>query len=415
MSRRNGGSIQGDPMNQSSSCRSLLAAAIAGVLAFGAISQVHAQSAQERRANRGQKSEAKPATKAAETYPDATRTSPKTQASAKVASKLKKMMGLYDADKGAEARAIADEIIANPAANAYDHAFAAQIGAQIAYDNDYTTAAMAYLNKVLEFNGLDNNSHFGSFLMLSQLQLQEDDYVGALATIDRFLAETKSANPEHLVLKGNALYRLDRYPEAAAVLTQAIAASPEPRADWQQLLMATYIETGQGEEAARIAETLAAANPADKRAQMNLVAVYQQGDLYDKAVAVLEKMRATGQFTEDKDYRQLYSAYLNLEGKEKQAAVVINDGIAKGILKPDFQAYLALAQSYYFSEQVEPSIDAYKKAAPLAPDGETYLNLARVLWQEDRIAEAREAAKQAVAKGVKKPDDAKKILALPNN
>ncbi|MHB8911981.1 MAG: hypothetical protein ACYC42_04940, partial [Lysobacter sp.] len=173
-------------MNQSTSCRNLLAAAIAGVLAFGAVSQVHAQSAQERRANRGQKSEAKPAVKAVEQYPDATRTSPEAKASAKVSPKLKKMMELYDADKGAEARMIADEIIANAAANAYDHAFAAQIGAQIAYDADDNTAAMAYLNKVLEFNGLDNNGHFGALLMLAQLQLQEDQYAESLATIERF-------------------------------------------------------------------------------------------------------------------------------------------------------------------------------------------------------------------------------------
>lgn len=401
-------------MNQSTSCRSLLAAAIVGVLAFGAVTQVHAQSAQERRANRGQKSEARQTTKAVEQYPDASRTSPDAKATAKVTPKLRKMMDLYDADKSAEARAIADEIIANSAANAYDHAFAAQIGAQIAYEADDNAAAMAYLNKVLEFNGLDNNGHFGALLMLAQLQLQEDNYAGALATIDRFLTETRTQKPEHLVLKGNALYRLDRYPEAAVVLKQAIAASSEPKADWQQLLMATYFETGQGAEAAKIAETLAAGNPGDKRAQMNLVAVYLQGDMYDKAVAVLEKMRSAGQLTEDRDYRQLYSVYLNLDGKEKQAAGVINDGIAKGVLKPDFQAYLALAQAYYFSDQTGPSIDAYKKAAPLAPDGETYLNLARVLWQEDRIAEAREAARQAIAKGVKKPDDAKKILALPN-
>lgn len=409
------GSIQGDPMNQSTSCRSLLAAAIAGVLVFGAVTQVHAQSAQERRGNRSQKSETKQAAKAVEQYPDAARTSPETKASAKVTPKLKKMMDLYDADKGSEARAIADEIIANTAANAYDHAFAAQIAAQIAYDADDTAAAMAYLNKVLEFNGLDNNGHFGALLMLAQLQLQEDKYAESLATIDRFLTETKTAKPEHLVLKGNALYRLDRYPEAAAVLKQAIATSPEPKADWQQLLMATYFETGQGAEAAKIAETIAAGNPADKRAQMNLVAVYLQGDMYDKAVAVLEKMRAAGQLTEDKDYRQLYSAYLNLDGKEKQAVDVINEGLSKNVLKPDFQTYLALAQAYYFSDQTKQSIDAYKKAAPLAPDGETYLNLAKALWSDDRVAEAKEAAKQAIAKGVRKPDDAKKILALPNN
>lgn len=404
-------------MNQSTSRRTMLAAAVAGVLAFGAVSQVNAQSAQERaaerRAGRSEKSQAKTSTKAVETYPEATRTAPEAKATAKVTPKLKKMMDLYDADKGAEARAIADEIIANSAANAYDHSFAAQIGGQIAYEADDTAAAMAYLKQAIEFNGLDNNGHFGAMLMLGQLQLQEDKYAEALATIDRFLAESKSQKPEHLVLKGNALYRLDRYPEAAAVLKQAIAASPEPKADWQQLLMATYFETGQGAEAAKLAEALAAKNPSDKRAQMNLAAVYLQGDMFDKAAAVLEKMRSAGQLTEDKDYRQLYSAYLNMEGNEKQAVTVINDGLAKGVLKPDFQTYLALAQSYYFSDQPGPSIDAYKKAAPLAPDGETYLNLAKALWNEDRIPEAKEAARQAIAKGVKKPDEAKKIIALP--
>ncbi|MGH8077549.1 MAG: tetratricopeptide repeat protein [Lysobacter sp.] len=404
-------------MNQSTS-RRVLAAAVAGVLAFGAVTQVHAQQsaherAAERRKGRTAKAEAPQAT-AAETYPGATRTSPDARATAKVTPKLKKMMDLYDADKGAEARAIADEIIANPAANAYDHAFAAQIGGQIAYDADDSAGAMAYLKQAIEFNGLDNNGHFGAMLMLAQLQLQEDKYAEALATLDRFLTESRSQKPEHLVLKGNALYRLDRYPEAAAVLKQAIAAAPEPKADWQQLLMATYFETGQGAEAAKIAEDLAAKNPSDKRAQMNLAAVYLQGDMYDKAADVLEKMRSAGQLTEDKDYRQLYSAYLNMDGKEKQAVAVINDGLAKGVLKPDFQTYLALAQSYYFSDQPGPSIDAYKKAAPLAPDGETYLNLAKALWNEDRISEAKEAARQAIAKGVKKPDEAKKIIALPS-
>lgn len=271
---------------------------------------------------------------------------------------------------------------------------------------------MEYLKKAIEINGLDNNSHFDRMFVLAQLQLQEEQYAESLVTIDRFLNESKSTKPEHLIIKGNVLYRLERYPEAATVIKQAIDASPEPKPEWQNLLMATYVEGNQGAEAAKIAEQIAAKNPNDKRAQMNVAAVYSQADMLDKAAAVLEKMRAAGQFTEDKDYRQLYSTYLNLEGKEKQAASVITEGLEKGILKPDYQAYVALAQSYYFSEQAGKSIDAYKKAAPLAPDGETYLNLARVLWSEDRIPEAKEAAKQAIAKGVKKPDDAKKILAL---
>ncbi|MET3928266.1 tetratricopeptide repeat protein [Lysobacter soli] len=394
--------------------RSILAAAIGAVLVFGAVSQVNAQSAQDRaEERRARQAEGKQkAAKPAEEYPQATR-QVEAKASSKGGQKLQKMMGLYDDDKGTEARAAADEIIATETFNAYDRAFAAQMAAQIAYDADDTAAAKNYLRKAIELNGLDNNGHYGAMYMLAQLQLQDEQYAESLKTLDTFFNETKSTKPEQLVVKGNALYRLERYPEAATVLKQAIDSSPTPKPEWQQLLMATYAESGNAGEAAKMAEAVAAKNPNDKRAQLNLAAVYQQGEMYDKSAAVLEKLRASGQLTEDKEYRQLYATYLNMDGKEKEAIAVINDGIQKGVLKPDYQTYLAQAQAYYFSDQAGPAIDAYKKAAPLAPDGEAYLNLARVLWQEDRIPEAKEAAKQAVAKGVKKPDDAKKILALP--
>ncbi|MCY1460961.1 hypothetical protein D9M71_785680 [compost metagenome] len=91
---------------------------------------------------------------------------------------------------------------------------------------------------------------------------------------------------------------------------------------------------------------------------------------------------------------------------------MINEGISKGILKPDYQTYLALAQSYYYTEQVPQAIEAWKNAAPLSKDGETYLNLAKVLHQEGRIPEAKQAARDALAKGVKKPADANNIINL---
>ncbi|MGD5997790.1 tetratricopeptide repeat protein, partial [Xanthomonas citri pv. citri] len=143
--------------------------------------------------------------------------------------------------------------------------------------------------------------HFDRMFVLAQLQLQEEQYAESLATMDRFLNESKSTKPEHLIVKGNALYRLERYPDAATIIKQAVDASPDPKQEWLQLLMASYVENNQGAEAAKVAESIAAKNPNDKRAQMNVAAVYSQSDMLDKAAAVLEKMRAAGQFTEDKD------------------------------------------------------------------------------------------------------------------
>ena len=393
--------------------RHLLAATIAALLTVAAVPGAHAQDARERaearRAHKAEKEGAK-ATEEAAKYPQATRQAPDAKASAKMAPKLQKMMDLYQEDKAAEARAAADEIIAAPNANAYDRSFAAQVAAQIAYGQDDSAAAQAYLKQAMDLNGLDNNGHYGAMYMLAQLQLQEDKYADALATLDKFLAETHSQDPEYLATKGNILYRMERYQEAVPVLKQAIAADTKGHNDWLQLLMGSYFEMDQPAEAARIAEELSAKSPNDKNLQMNLASIYIQADQNDKAVAVLEKLRTSGQLTEERDYSNLYKLYLNTEGKEKDAIAVINEGLQKGLLKPDYQTYGALAQAYYFSDQPGPAIDAYRKAAPLAPDGETYLNLAKALANEGRSAEAKQAAQQALDKGLRNPAEAKKLI-----
>ena len=386
----------------------LLSLTIVGVLGAAA-----ASGAVERPSDRAERNQKKGSEKQEVMYPDATREDPKAKGAAKVQAKLQKLVGIYNKDDFATARTQADELLANPAANDYDKAVAAQLASQAAYNLDDIPATIAYLKQAIQLNALDNNNHYQLMYMLAQVQLQEDQYTEGLATLDRYLTETKSKKPEDLALKGQGLYQAERYAEAIPALKQAIETSPEPKDNWQQLLMASYAETGQAGDAIQMAEKIAAKAPTDKKAQMNLAAVYLQADKFDQAAAVLEKLRAGGLMTDEKDYRQLYTTYANMDGKEKEVIAVINDGMQKGILKPDQQTYLALAQSYYYSDQIPPAIEAWKKAAPLSKDGETYLNLAKVLWQEDRIPEAKQAAKSALEKGIKKPEEAKKIIALP--
>lgn len=386
----------------------LLSATLIGLLGTVAVSV-----AAEGTRDRAERSKNKGSQKQEVLYPDATREEPKAKGSPKLQSKLQKLIDIYNKDDFAGTRTQADEFLANAAATDYDKAVAAQLASQAAYNLDDTPAAVAYLKQALQLNALDNNGHYQLMYMLGGLQLQEDQYAEGLVTLDRYFAETKSQKPEELALKGQGLYQAERYAEAIPVLKQAIELSPEPKDNWQQLLMASYAETGQSGDAIQMAEKIAAASPTDKKAQMNLANVYLQAEKYDQAAAILEKLRSSGQLTEDKDFRQLFATYSNMDGKEKEVISVINDGIQKGVMKPDQQTYLALAQAYYYSDQIPPAIEAWQKAAPLSKDGETYLNLAKALWQEDRIPEAKQAARTALEKGVKKPADAKQIIALP--
>ncbi|PPV07605.1 hypothetical protein XBLMG947_1592 [Xanthomonas bromi] len=382
-----------------------IAASLGGAVVTDAVAQSDRSS---ERASRKSKSG-----KAEELYPQSPRQAPTIKPSSKLSSKLQKLIETFN--KGEDypgVRTQADEILANSAANDADKALAAQLAAQAAYNLNDAAAAKKYLQQAIGLNALDNNGQFQSMLMLAQLQMQDNQQAEGLATLDKYLEESKSQRPEDLILKGQALYQAERYKEAIPVLKQAIAASPEPKDTWNQLLMASYAEAGQTGEAIAAAEALAAKTPNDKKAQLNLASMYMQADQMDKAAGVMDKLRASGQLTEEKEYKQLYSIYANTENKEKDVIAVINEGMQKGILKPDYQTYLALAQSYYYSDDVPKAIENWQKAAPLSKDGETYLNLAKALHSEGRIPEAKQAAQQAIAKGVKKPEDAKKIINL---
>jgi len=389
--------------------RHLLSAAIAGLLMFSTVSDVLAQSTQrsseERRSRRNQQQQAEPE----ERYPNATRTAPEAKASARAQSKLQRLFKFYEEQDAEKVIPIAEDLINDARTNAYDKAIASRIAGAVLIDED-DEKAVAYLAQALEFNGLNNNDHFETMLILGQLSLQDDRYDDALKILDDYFAQTQSARPEDLVLKGNALYRLDRYAEAATVLKQAVDSVPEPRNDWLQMLMASYAESDQGAEAVKLAEQLAAKTPDDRRAQLNLAAMYLQNDRDNDAIAVYERLRSEGRLTEDREYKNLAALYLGQEGKEAQAIAALSEGLEKNILKRDYQTYIALAQAYYFSEQVEPAIENYRLAAPLAENGEAYLNLAKILANEDHLDEAKVAAQQALDKGIRNPQEAQNIL-----
>ncbi|MFA5684881.1 MAG: tetratricopeptide repeat protein [Lysobacteraceae bacterium] len=345
-------------------------------------------------------------------YPDAVRVEPKkANVQQRFNRKFEQISKLADDDKYQELVDVALEIVNDPKAKPADIAAGYQNAVYGAMElEDYDSAA-EYMEKAIETNALSNDTHYQMMLQLAQIHMSEERYVPALEILDRFMEETRSRKPDHLALKGNALYRLERFDEAATVLSEAIRASDKPQPSWQQLLMAAYFDQEKPEEAARVAEELMAANPDDKRAAMNLVSIYAQADQYDKAAALLEKLRAKGALDEERDYRQLYVIYLNQDGGESKAIDVINEGLAKGILKENAEVFTALAQSYYFTDRFDEAIEAYRKAAPLAKDGEASLNLARVLSNEEHFAESKAAAQQAIARGVRRPGDAWMIIA----
>lgn len=340
-------------------------------------------------------------------YPDATRAEPEGGFSSRLAKPIKKLQDAYAGDgMEAETVAAAEEILANEKAQPYDRAMALLLAGSASMNLGEDAKAESYLGKAIEENALSNDNHYTAMLSLASVFVNTDQFDKANALIERVISETKTTNPEVYGLLGASYYNSGKYAEAVAPLKKAIELkADEPDAQWMQMLMASYAEAGQDGEAVKLAEDIQRKNPDDKKALMNLAALYGNLDMQDKAVALMEGARQRGLLTDANDYQRLFGTYYNM-GREKDGAAVLEEGLAKGILPADGKNYSLLAQAHYFSDNIPAAIAAAQKAAPLATDGEPSLFLAQILSQEDRNAEAKAAAQQALAKGLKKPGEA---------
>jgi tetratricopeptide (TPR) repeat protein len=310
-------------------------------------------------------------------YPNATRVAPDAKSSGKILKDMQELQGLYEKQDMKGVAAKAEQIIDMPTANAYEKSFAYSMAANAAADQNNQAKATEYFRKALDTNGLDNDSHYTTMYNLAVSYFGQDKYQEALTTLDRFLAETKSDKPDQQSFRAGILANLGRNEEAAAAYKALIAKSPN-----------------------------------DKRLLMNAVAALQGANKFDQANVLLEDAYKRGMLTDANELRALYVGYMNAN-RWKDAKAVMEAGTSKGILVANTQLakdYMVVAQNAYADSNLPLAIEMYTKAGPIAEDGEAYLNLAKVLDNNGKKVEAKAAAQKALDKGLKKPDEAKRIL-----
>jgi hypothetical protein len=351
-------------------------------------------------------------------YPNATRVEPSFPK-----TKLKKewndMVNAANAEKkDASAILVAAQVILDhPDASINEKSEAANLMTQayLTLDKNSFAKPIEFARKAIDLNGLGNNNHFQLMFVLSQMHLAEKQYAEALATIDRFSKETASEDVPSLRVRGNALYRLGRYADAAVTLRKAYNQDKGADANLATMLMDSYSRTGQKAEADKIADEIAKATPAgdpnDKSAQVKQLLVLANAKQYEKAAKVFDELYAKGQITQLNEYEAGYISYSYLEGKEAKAIAIIKDGMGKGIISPDATVYNVLGQSYYYTNEPKAAAEAWGKAAALSPKGEYDLLLARVLAEESEYAKAKSAANAALSKGIASRGEAYLIIA----
>ena len=344
-------------------------------------------------------------------YPNATRTEPKLDLKSEKDQKALNE-GLDAANNGEKDKALQLlQPLADGSATSskYAQALALQGIANMKYNDGDVKGAITTLKQALDIGVMPNDTYFQLKYMYTQFLVADEQYDAALKSLQEWRAEGKKETADSYGLEGNIDYRLGKYPEAIAAITKAKSMpDAKPQGSWDQILAASYAETGQGDKAADLAAAELQKNPNDPTALNNAASALIQAQKYPDAIALMEKGRAAGAFKDEKQYINLAKVYLidgqdhtdRQEANAAKAAAVLDDGLAKGVVKPSAEVYKLQGDAAITAGKEDAALAAYQKAAPLAKDGEVTLSVARLQLQKNQYAAAEKSATDAISKGV---------------
>jgi predicted Zn-dependent protease len=348
-------------------------------------------------------------------YPNATRAEPKLDMSSGTQKDLNKALDLVNSNKYDEADPILQKVLADGKASKYARALALEAEGQIASGKQDDAAAIKYFRDAYAIDALPNSQQFQVLYNVAIIQIQSEKYQDALNTLAEWFKVTGAQKAEAYALQGNAYYRLEQFQPAVDAIKKALSLSDKPSESWNQILMASYAELEQYDEAAKVLEQQLAKNPNDVKLTTQLATVYVRGKQDQKAVDLLASAKQKGLLTNESDYKLMAQLYDQLD-KPKEGAAVLSEGFTKGIIKPSYEMYKLLGDSYALAADDAHAIEAYGKASGLSKDGNVDYVRGSLLLNNDRAKEAVEALRQAVAKGsLKQPGEAYILLGDAEN
>ncbi|HSE11420.1 MAG TPA: tetratricopeptide repeat protein [Rudaea sp.] len=348
-------------------------------------------------------------------YPNATRAEPKLEMSSGTQKDLNKALDLVNDSKYDEAQPILQKVLGDSRASKYARALALEAEGQIASGKQDDEAAIKNFRDAYALDALPNSQQFQVLYNVAIIQIQSEKYQDALNTLNEWFKVTGAQKAEAYALQGNAYYRLEQFQPAVDAIKKALSLSDKPNDSWYQILMASYAELEQYDEAAKVLEQQLAKNPNDVKLTTQLATVYIKGKQDQKAVDLLVAAKQKGLLTSESDYKLMAQLYDQLD-KPKEAAAVLSEGFTKGIVKPSYEMYKLLGDSYALATDDAHAIEAYGKASGFSKDGNVDYVRGSLLMNNDRGKEAVEALRQAVAKGgLKQPGEAYILLGDAEN
>ncbi len=359
--------------------------------------------------------------KAAPLYPNATRKEPKLDLTdAKEQKTLNEGIDAVAANDKDKATQLLQPLVDNSKSK-YVQAMALQGLARIHATSNDLPGGIDLLKRSIDNGVLPNDAYFQLQYELATFYLLNQQYQPSIDTVEKWRAEGKKETPESYALEGEAYYRMQKYPESIAAIKKAQSMTDKPDPRWNQLLMLDYNDSGQKDQATALAKQQVNAAPTDSTAFHNSLSLLIQSQKYAEALQLMEQGKANGMITTENDYVTMAKLYTNSAQDASDPAVdsgkavqVLQDGMSKGVVKPTADNYVLLGDANMVGGDTDAATAAYKKAIPLATNGEPALKAGVALLTQNEYSAAKPLIQQAISKGVQHKGRAYMDLAQAN-
>ena len=264
----------------------------------------------------------------------------------------------------------------------------------------YADAVKAYEN-VLSQPELPEALQQSTLKTISQLYFTIEDYPKALETVNRLIAAVEEPSADVLMLKGQALFQMQRYEDAIEPIKTGIdmyrAQGNVPKENWLLLLRVCYYELGDMQSMLAVVKELIDLYPKDTYI-LTLAGIYSELEDTKKQLALTEVLYEKGYLTTPSHASNLANLYL-MHGLPYKAATLLQKEIDSGKLEADERNLRLLSQAWYQAREDEKAIPPLERASAMSSDGELYIRLAQSHINLENWAEAAEAARKGIERG----------------
>lgn len=278
----------------------------------------------------------------------------------------------------------------------------------------YADAIRSY-EKVLAQPELPEALVLSTLKTKAQLQFTQEDYKGALVTIDRLIQAVAEPSADIYMLKGQALFQMERYNEALNPIKTAIDLYRDqgraPKENWLLLLRVIYFEKNDYANMLKVVKELIVYYPKDTYI-LTLAGIYsEQGDT-KKQLVLTEVLYEKGMLNNAANVTNLANLYL-MHGLPYKAAVLLQTEMDKKVVVSNERNLRLLSQSWYQAREDQKAIPPLKVAAGMSQDGELYIRLAQSHNNLEQWSEAVAAIEKGLKLGgLKRGDQANIMLGM---